>query len=92
MRVTLTLGAERDLARAQEWYDSQAPGTGHRFLIEYHILAERLEENPLQFPSVRGSIRRAGFQRFPYGLFFRIRDDAIEVFACFHASRKPRRW
>lgn len=92
MRVILTPEAEADLAHAQDWYDTEAPGLGQRFMIQYRALAERLADNPRLFPTVRGDIRRAGFQRFPYGLFFRIRGDVVEVFACLHGSRSPRHW
>jgi plasmid stabilization system protein ParE len=92
MRVTLTAAAAADLADALNWYDTQAPGIGRHFLREFKILADRLALNPRQFPILRGEIHRAGFRRFPYGLFFRLRDDEIQVFACFHASRDPVNW
>jgi plasmid stabilization system protein ParE len=37
-------------------------------------------------------ISRAGFRYYPYGLFFVIEAEEVEVLACFHASREPRRW
>lgn len=92
MIVQLTPKAEADLIDARDWYDAQAPGLGMRFMIEYRALVVRLAENPHQFPAVRGLSRRAGFHRFPYGLFFRIRGDVVEVFGCFHGSRHPRHW
>jgi len=92
MRVSLTPEAEGDLAHGQDWYDAQGPGLGHRFMIEYLALAERLAENPHQFPAVKGDMRRAGFRRFPYGLFFRVLGDAVEIFACLHGSRDPHHW
>lgn len=92
MQVHLTPGAEADLADARDWYDAQAPGLGMRFMVEFRVLVVRLAENPNQFPTVRGLTRRAGFHRFPYGLFFRARGDMVEVFACFHGRRNPRHW
>ena len=92
MRLRVTSAAEADLAAALDWYDTQAPGIGPRFLDEYEAILARLGDNPRQFPVIRGDTRRAGFRHFPYGLFFRIRTNAIEIFACFHASRDPRRW
>ncbi|MGQ9365810.1 type II toxin-antitoxin system RelE/ParE family toxin [Azospirillum sp. A39] len=91
MRARLTAAAKSDIAEA-EWYDAQAPGLGAHFLDEFPALALRLAENPRQFPAVRESIRRAGFRHFPYGLFFRIQGNAVDVFACFHASRDPTGW
>jgi plasmid stabilization system protein ParE len=61
-------------------------------MAAYRGLLARLEENPRQFPSVHSNIRRAGFPDFPYGLFYRIGADGVEVFACLHGKRHPRHW
>jgi plasmid stabilization system protein ParE len=41
---------------------------------------------------VHKAIRRAGFPHFPYGLFYRVHSVEVEIIACFHARRDPRRW
>ncbi len=92
MLVILTAAAERDLTDAVDWYDARASSLGLRFLDEFEVLIARLTANPRQFPVIMGEARRAGFRSFPYGLFFRIRDPVVDVFACFHASREPRKW
>ena len=92
MRVVLTAAATADLDRATRWYDNQGEGLAARFLDEYEALLTRLADNPLQFPAIRGTTHRAGFRRFPHGLFFRLRDHQVQVFACFHARRDPVRW
>jgi len=92
MRIILTASAAAELADAANWYASRAPALTARFLDQFEALIERLADNPQQFPIVNGQTRRAGFLGFPYGLFFRLRDDQVEVFACFHASRDPKRW
>lgn len=92
LRVRLTSVAEAELADALAWYSLHAPGETGRFLDELEALLARLEDNPFQFPAVAGEARRAGFRRYPYGLFFVVRADEVWVFACFHASRSPRRW
>jgi plasmid stabilization system protein ParE len=61
-------------------------------LDEFEKLLGRLAENPQQFPKIFADVRRAGFRRFPYGLIFRIGQERVEVFACFHARRDPRQW
>ena len=92
MKVRLTSAAEAELTAALEWYAAQTPRAASRFLDDFETLIRRLRENPRQFPAVMGEARRAGFRRFPYGLFFRIGAEGVEVFACFHARRDPRQW
>jgi toxin ParE1/3/4 len=92
MEVRLTLEAHADVADALEWYEAQAPHVVSRFIDEYRALLAQLGRNPRLYPVVRASVRRAGFSDFPYGLFFRIGSDSVEVFGCIHAKRDPRRW
>jgi plasmid stabilization system protein ParE len=92
MRVRLTSAAEAELADALNWYATHAPREAQRFLDELEALTGRLAQNPNRFPRVFDEVRRAGFHRFPYGLFFVVRGEDVQVFACFHASRNPRRW
>ena len=92
MRVRLTPAAAAEVAEARDWYEAASPDTAARFVAEFETLTDRLAANPRQFSAVDGDVRRAGFRRFPYGLFFIITGDEVRVFACFHASRDPRRW
>jgi plasmid stabilization system protein ParE len=92
MRVRFTPIAEAELIEARDWYAAAATRTAQRFVDEFEVLTRRLSDNPSQFPAVEGEVRRAGFRRFPYGLFFVIDAGEVRVFACFHASRDPRRW
>ena len=84
--------ARLELIAAQDWYEGQAPGLGVAFRAELDHQAGRIVANPRQFPIQTADVRRARLRRFPYGLFFRSRDDAIHVIACFHASRAPIIW
>ncbi|WP_029014340.1 type II toxin-antitoxin system RelE/ParE family toxin [Niveispirillum irakense] len=92
MQVVLTQQAEADLAAARDWYDSEAPGLGSRFMEEFLNIARQLADNPALYQIVRRDIRRAVFRRFPYSLFFRIRGNVVEIFACLHARRNPTLW
>ena len=92
MKIVLTSAVERDLTGVLDWYDIHAPGVGPRFLDAIEAFLERIAANPRQFPVVRGDVRRADLHRFPYGLFYRIRGERIEVFACLHARRDPAQW
>lgn len=51
----------------------------------------RLVDNPLVSPQVRGEIRRAVLQRFPYAVYFRLVEDDILVLAVL-GRQHPGRW
>ncbi|MCL2647151.1 MAG: hypothetical protein FWD61_09115 [Phycisphaerales bacterium] len=61
-----------------EWYESRSQGLGADFMQAVHETLDRIKRNPLQFPVVEGSIRRARTRRFPDGVFFCLEDgDAV---------------
>ena len=80
------------MIEAQDWYESEAPGSGRRFREAIDGLAERMSASPRQFPVVFKSVRRALLRRFPYALFFVAEEQSLFVIACFHASRDPLQW
>ena len=90
--VVFTPAARAEFFQAADWYDAHQEGLGKRFSADMDALVSRMSEQPQQFPRVRQDIRRAVLRRFPYALYFRITPQVVQVIACFHASRNPRRW
>jgi plasmid stabilization system protein ParE len=90
--VIFTAAAEQDVVDAVDWYEHQAPGVGVRLLAEITAVIVRIASNPRQFPLAHKDARRALLRRFPYAVFFRVTKERVEVTACFHTSRDPRRW
>jgi hypothetical protein len=67
--VVFTQAARAELIEAQDWYEGDASGLGRRFRQAIDVLAERMSENPRQFPIVFKNVRRALLRRFPYSFF-----------------------
>jgi toxin ParE1/3/4 len=84
--------ADRELKEARSWYNNVREDLGVRFALAVEATVESISNNPLQFPVVHRNMRRAGVRRFPYGIFFEVREPVILVLACFHGRRDPRRW
>lgn len=53
---------------------------------------KRLEQAPLLYAEVIPRVRRALLPRFPYGLFYVVRGDLVNILAVLHDARKPSRW
>lgn len=90
--LIFTPAARLEVIAAHGWYEGEATDLGERFLTELDHQLERIAYNPMQFAPIHHDIRRARLRRFPYALLFRIQGDAINVIACFHASRDPMIW
>ncbi|MEI9993544.1 MAG: type II toxin-antitoxin system RelE/ParE family toxin [Rhizomicrobium sp.] len=84
--------AEIDIQDAFDWYETRSDGLGTEFLRAVDAALGNIVRNPLGYQIRLGSIRRAPLRRFPYGMFFVVRDEDIVITACLHSSRDPAHW
>ena len=91
-RLKFSSRALREIGEAQEWYELQSPGLGEEFIAAMELQLKRLEQAPLLYAEVIPNVRRALLPRFPYGLFYAVRADLINVLAALHDARNPRQW
>ena len=91
-RFSFRRDATADLARAYRWYEDEAAGLGEKLLAAIGEAAAAAAAGPEQYPVVRGDVRRALVDRFPYAVFFRMRRGQVVVIAVAHHRRDPRVW
>ncbi len=84
--------AEFDLDEAYAWYEARAEGVGEAFLRSVEACLARIERHPEAHVVAHGRVRRARLHRFPYGVYYTIRKDFIDVLAVYHGRRRPRRF
>lgn len=90
--VVFRRAARDDVAQAFHWYERQRPGLGSRFEQALDRTLQAVCTFPEAFPIVHRDVRRALLRRFPYGVFYRVRDGAIHVVAVMHGRRDPALW
>lgn len=83
--------ALEEMDAAAEWYEEQVPGLGDEFLAEADAVMDRISVLPGQFPEKHRALRRALLRRFPYAIFFAIREDRVVVVAVLHQASSPAR-
>lgn len=91
-RFVVAPAVEDEMAEAAGWYERRSPGLGLDFLRAAEVCLGEVRLAPERFPRVRGEARRALLRRFPYAIFYRVRGVLVEVLACTHTHRDPRRW
>lgn len=84
--------AEAEMAEAFDWYEQRVPGLGSDFILAIDAVLESIIRNPLQYPVVNKTVRRALLRRFPYEILFIAETSRMVVLAVFHAKRNPRHW
>jgi len=93
-RLIVRPEAEADITEAALWYEERVAGLGLELVGEVGSAIRRAVEMPLIFPLLRRSpeVRRVLTRRFPYRVFFIVRDDVVVIFAVMHATRHDRHW
>lgn len=92
LNVYLRQEAEKDIEDAAIWYESQREGLGQEFLDAVLLALDTISENPGIYPVLHRQTRRTVLRRFPFGIFFRVEEGSVLVFAVMHGSRHPQRW
>ena len=83
---------EAEIHDAFSWYEEQIPGLGADFLLNLDAAFQGILRNPLQYPVIYRTLRRALVRRFPYQVMFLEGKNKIIIIAVFHGKRNPKRW
>ncbi len=94
MTVTLLAHAEADLEEGFDYYEAARAGLGAEFVTEFRRAVDRILAHPRGWHAMDAIYRRCQLHRFPYGVIYRIDDQAqqIVVVAVMHMRREPDHW
>ena len=92
MRVLVLSCAEAEFAEAVGYYNGQQPGLGYEFAVEVKRTFERIGRHPTAWPVFSSRYRRCLTERFPFGVLYQVRADAILVGGIMHLKQDPQRW
>lgn len=81
--------AEQDLSEAFHWYERQRTGLGHDFLLQVDAGFRFVERTPLVFSEIYRGIRRHIIKRFPYKIFYIVKESTVVVLAVVYGGRDP---
>ena len=91
-RLLFTSEAYEDIKCAYDWYESQRQGLGEDFLMLLEASCVEITGAPMQLRELYRSVRRKLMWRFPYGIFYRLKDSTVVVLAVLHTKRDPKSW
>ncbi len=89
MKLKISPFAEMDLLESIKFYNEQRENLGKEFYETVIDSIERIKKNPGQFPKEYKDLRKVSIKRFPFRIFFVIKDDIGYVLGIFHNSRNP---
>lgn len=93
-RLIIRPEAEADILEAAIWYEERGSGLGLELISQIREAIARALENPLAYLLLRErpEVHRILVRRFPYRLFYIVRNDAVVLFAVLHAAQHERHW
>ncbi|MDJ0516861.1 MAG: type II toxin-antitoxin system RelE/ParE family toxin [Trichodesmium sp. MO_231.B1] len=90
-KIIIQPEAEKDLDAAYVWYENSRQELGEEFLNAIDNCLSLIQANPFAYPIIYKQIHRTIVRKFPYGIFYLLKDDAVVVIACLHAKQNPQR-
>lgn len=94
--MTLPLAFHPDVQdevdEAYDWYERQRVGLGEDFLRALDDVFRRLAATPMIHAVIYQNVRCALPRRFPYGVYYRVLADRVQVIAVQHTRRDPSSW
>jgi len=84
--------AEAEFAQAIEYYEECETCLGYDFAVEVYSAVKQMIVHPKAWPIIEEEIRRFLVRRFPYGILYAERDDALFIVAIMHLHRDPDYW
>lgn len=92
MKLRVLVAAEREVAAAYAYYESQSEGLGRRMTGEIRGALAGILDFPEAHPIFPPAHRKRNLKKFPYGIIYRIEGDEVILVACFHLRSDPTRW
>lgn len=91
MRVVYTPAALRDLSEIADWLATHYPTIALDVERRIRGVITHIERWPesARRSAKRPEVRVVPVGRYPYKIFYRVRDETIEVLHIHHAARKP---
>src|SRR5215213_8081531 len=89
MRIKLHPHARAELRAARNWYYERSPLSAIAFAHTVANATSRIREAPNSFPLADHGTRKFVLHRFPFNIFYLIRDTEIVIVAAAHQKRRP---
>jgi len=92
MEIKILEAAEAELDEVFEYYNSQLPGLGEEFLLEFLKGTDRIKNYPDAWHPFSSETRRCRLDRFPYAIIYLRESERIMIIAVASLHRKPFYW
>ena len=92
MRFSFHPDADFEFDSAVEYYEQCQPGLGLEFAEEVYAAIARVIEYPDAWSAMSKNTRRCLTNRFPFGLIYQVKTNALRIIAVANLHRRPGYW
>jgi plasmid stabilization system protein ParE len=92
VRLRLRPYVQPEIRKEARWYEERQSGLGRSFVAAVDEAFGRVASNPHLYQEVHLDIRRAPLERFPFGVYYVLIEQEVQVLAVTHDARHPSVW
>ncbi len=90
MKLVLSQNARLEIEESKEYYNLQKETLGDEFKRDIQSAIDNIKKSPNLYPNISENIKRTLLHRFPFSIFYTIKEDTILILAVAHQHRRPR--
>jgi len=91
-KIELSDEAEEDFNNSYNFYAKESQKVADNFLKQVDSCFVQISKNPEGNTYAFGEIRKLVMKKFPFIIYYKVKETIIKVIAIFHSSRNPEIW
>lgn len=89
MKIKFLKLAKEDFKEASDYYTNESQDLSNRFKEDIKTSIDRIIFFPILFPKMTNEVRKCVTSKFPFTIFYRIKNDTIEILAIGNHYQDP---
>ena len=90
MKLVLSKNASIEIKESKEYYNLQKESLGDEFQRDDKNALNSIVKLPNLYPNISPNTKRCLLHRFPFSIFYALREDTIVILSVAHQHRKPK--
>lgn len=90
MKLAISKSATLEIEESKEYYNLQKESLGDEFKSDVKNAIKSIAKLPNLYPNITPTIKRCLLHRFPFSIFYNLKEDTVLILAVAHQHRKPK--
>ena len=90
MIIKISKNAQNEIYESVAYYNLQKETLGDEFKSDVKSRIDSIYYSPNLYPNITKTIKRCLLHRFPFSIFYSLKNDSILILSVAHQHRKPK--